>query len=68
LTVDDVPEVDLLSWINHGKQHNLIVFIIYDISDRDFYPMYFISNKDADNYSNNIISESKCKIIGRFSF
>lgn len=39
------------------------IIIAKDLEDKEIFPVYFIDEKQAVNYQNNIISESKIKII-----
>jgi len=40
-------------------------FIIFakDLEDKEIFPVYFVNENEVLNYQNNIISESKIKII-----
>lgn len=50
-------------WRERGVREGFkIMIIILDMEDREYYPVYFLHDKEAQQYSNNLISESKCKI------
>lgn len=56
--------MEINKWIEFGKQLNYkIMFILIDFEDRDHYPVYFFTEKESKRFADNIISESKCKIL-----
>ena len=55
--------MEFLEWRKRGIENGYrIMLIIFDMEDREYYPVYFDSQEGADCYSNNIISESKCRV------
>jgi hypothetical protein len=59
-----INERDVDIWIIRGKESNeLILLVIHDLEDKDYFPIYFKSEQEAYKYKNNIISESKLKVI-----
>lgn len=40
-----------------------VLFVMQDLEDRGYFPVYFDNMSQADSYRNNIISESKLKIV-----
>ena len=56
--------MDIEKWILTGRAEGYaIMFVLIDFEDKSYYPVYFSSEKESKRYSENIISESKCKII-----
>lgn len=56
--------MDFSEWIERGiKENYKFILIIYDFEDKSYYPVFFASEKEAENFNNNIISESKCKVV-----
>jgi len=56
--------MELSKWILAGKLDGYkIMFVLFDFEDRSYYPVYFLSEQESKRYSENIISESKCKIV-----
>jgi hypothetical protein len=59
-----INEQDIDIWIIRGKENNeLILLIVHDLEDKDYFPIYFKSIQESNKYKNNIISESKLKVI-----
>lgn len=54
---------DYLEWIQSAPIGSKFILILKDLEDLELYPIYFISENDLINYKNNIISESKIKIV-----
>jgi len=51
-------------YINFAVDNNYkFIIVAKDLEDMEIFPIYFSSEKEAINYQNNIISESKIKII-----
>lgn len=65
LSLDISYIMDLVSlWIGRGKSENYsIMLVVYDFEDHSHFPVYFCSRKDAERFCENIISESKCKVV-----
>jgi hypothetical protein len=56
--------MDIYPWIIRGREEGRkILLIVLDLEDKEFFPVYFDSEKEANRYSNNIISESKAKVV-----
>ena len=54
------------AWIMYGKKHNFCyMLVVKDLEDRDLFPVYFTNSKELEQYVNNIISESKLKVMQR---
>lgn len=52
------------AWIKDGIANgNFYLLILQDLEDKQFYPVYFQFYSDAQRYQDNIISETKIKII-----
>lgn len=52
------------SWEDFAKTNNYkYLLIAKDLEDKDLYPVYFNSQIDLDKFVNNIISESKIKVV-----
>jgi len=59
---------DLEEWIERGRKESFQIMLIYfDLEDKSYYPVYFISEIEAEKYVKNIISESKCKLIQSYN-
>lgn len=55
--------MEFSEWRERGVENGYrIMIIMFDMEDREYYPVYFDSREDADCYSSNIISESKCRV------
>ena len=51
-------------WIKFAIDNGYcIICIMKDLEDRDYYPVYFRSEAELQIHKDNIISESKAKII-----
>lgn len=56
--------MDIDKWIAIGRRDGYrIMFVLIDFEDRTHYPVYFFSESESKRFDENIISESKCKII-----
>lgn len=51
-------------WLESAKKNgSAILAIVLDLEDRESFPVEFETRKDFLKYKNNIISESKLKIL-----
>jgi hypothetical protein len=56
--------MNLFEWVNRGREDQYyILLIVKDLEDNSLFPVYFYSDKEAQQYKDNIISESKMKVI-----
>lgn len=56
--------LELDKWIKRGKDDGYkFLVIVRDLEDKDIFPVFFFLEDEAKKYSENIISESKLKII-----
>lgn len=54
----------LSEWVRTGQQNgDLYLLIVKDLEDQQEFPIYFKFFSDCERYHENIISESKLKII-----
>lgn len=52
------------NWMEFAKQENYqFILIVRDLEDGELFPVYFHTENKAKEYCNNIISESKLKVI-----
>lgn len=55
-------------WINRGiKEGYSFVIIAYDLEDKSYFPVYFSFEYECNRYKDNIISESKIKVIATYN-
>jgi hypothetical protein len=51
-------------WIQFAKQNKYkYICVMKDLEDNDIYPLYFKDDSSMQKHKDNIISESKIKII-----
>lgn len=51
-------------WIQAGLLRGMLyMLVMQDLEDKEFFPVYFGFYTDAQHYQDNIISESKLKVI-----
>jgi len=51
-------------WLIRGREGNYnYLLIVFDIADKDHFPMFFQFYSDVIRYKENIISETKVKVI-----
>jgi len=51
-------------WLGHTKiNRQKFVVIVKDLEDLSLFPLYFFTEHEVETYQNNIISESKVKVI-----
>lgn len=51
-------------WIDSGLKDNYnYLVIVRDLEDKDYFPRYFNFYSDYERYLENIISESKMKVV-----
>lgn len=56
------------SWERYALDNNYSwILIVKDLEDKDIFPVYFNSEKDADKYEHNIVSESKLKVLDKIN-
>lgn len=56
------------NWIKHALAEGYHwLLIVKDLEDKDIFPVYFFKEREADKYINNIVSESKLKIIEKIN-
>ena len=53
-------------WTKLAPTGYRFILILRDLECGENYPVYFISEIDLNNYQNNIISESRIKILNSF--
>lgn len=52
------------NWILYATEHNYkYIVIIKDLEDKDIYPVYTLTELEVSRIRDNIISETKAKII-----
>lgn len=57
------PEIEF-NYINHAIDNmKKFIAIMKDLEDKDIYPVYFDSDLELNKFQQNIISESKVKIM-----
>ena len=55
-------------WIKTGvENHSKYLLIVKDLEDKEYFPVYFEALPELKQYQNNIISESKLKVIEIFT-
>ena len=58
---------ELKEWVERGRKENyLYMAVVYDIVDKDNFPVYFHFYSDLERYKENIISESKLSFKNYF--
>lgn len=59
-----MSESDIESWKARAKSEGFSYLLIAkDLEDGSYFPVFFMNKKELYSYANNIISESKIKII-----
>lgn len=52
------------AWIESGISNNeLYLLVLKDLEDQEYFPIYFKFYSDSKRYLENIISESKVKVV-----
>ena len=52
------------NYVKHAVDNNYkFIILVKDLEDKEIFPVYFNFEKEVLNYKNNIISESKLKIL-----
>jgi len=63
-----ISSLELDSFIRLGKENGaMFMLVLFDMEDKDYYPVFFNSEKDLMFYKNNIISETKCRVEVEYS-
>lgn len=58
---------ELKEWVSQGRKDNYnYILIIFDLADKDYFPVYFHFYSDVLRYRENIISESKLAVKQEF--
>lgn len=58
---------ELRSFIKLGKEKGYsFMLVVFDIEDKDYYPIFFNSKEEMESYENNIISETKCRVENEY--
>lgn len=59
---------ELWSFIKFGKSGEYkFMLVLFDIEDKDYYPIFFNSKEEMESYENKIISETKCRVEGEYN-
>ena len=54
----------LEEWIWLGKSRGInYLLVMQDLEDKEYFPVYFFNHEDCVRYRDNIISESKLKVV-----
>lgn len=51
-------------WVQTGLLNGMAyMLVMQDLEDKEYYPVYFGFYSDCQRYQNNIISESKLRVV-----
>lgn len=57
-------EDNLDEWVQRGLDNELsYMLIVQDLEDKEYFPVYFYFEFGVKRYTENIISESKLKVV-----
>lgn len=64
----EASEYDTVRWCEAAIKGGFgYLLIVKDLEDKDIFPVYFQTEAAADRYSNNIVSESKLKVLRKIN-
>jgi len=63
-----IPNDELWSFIKFGKSRGFkFMLVLFDIEDKEYYPIFSSSKDEINTFKNNIISETKCRVEGEYN-